>query len=452
MKSPSLTRRQFVGAAAAGLGALSGCALVPRHAPLRTGRIPAHERLNVAAIGVGGRGAADLWDLREHNIVALCDVDDVRAAVSYERFPKARRFKDYRKMLDAVDSEIDVVLVATPDHTHAVIALEAIRRGKHVYCEKPLAHSIAEVRALMQAARDHKVITQLGNQGHSFETIRVFKEWIQDGAIGNVHTIHAGCQHVNSCLDQLDAVHTQRPPVPETLDWDLWLGPAARRPYHPSYAPGKWRRWTDFGCGTIGDWVCHVVDPVFWALDLGAPASVVAEVKNYDIKTQGETYPMGEIVTFEFPAKGARGPVTLKWYSGAEKIPRPAELEPRRPDPATGAVVYGDKGTITYGSHGANSVRIIPEEKMRQYQRPPKSIPRVKNHMDDFVQAVKSGKPAGSDFAYGGPLTEIALLGIIAVKMAGQKLEWDSEAMRFTNNAEANAFVTPHFRRGWRLA
>lgn len=452
MKNPTLTRRQFVGAAAATLTTLSGCAIVPRHTVARSGQIPAGERLNVAAIGVGGRGASDLWDIRDQNIVALCDVDDVRAAGSFKRFPQARRFKDYRRMLDAMDKDIDVVLVATPDHTHAVIALEAMRRGKHVYCEKPLAHSIAEVRAMMQAARDHKVITQLGNQGHSFETIRVFKEWIQDGAIGGVHTVHAGCKSINSSLGELAAIRTQRPPVPETLDWDLWLGPAAKRPYHPSYAPSHWRSWTDFGDGTIGDWACHVVDPVFWALDLGAPSTVVAEVKNYDYKTQRETFPRGEIVTFEFPAKGARGPVTLKWYSGEEEIPRPKELEPGRPVPGIGAVVYGDKGTITYGSHGAGGVRIIPEEKMRAYKRPAKSIPRVKDHMTDFVQAVKSGKPAGSDFAYGGPLTEVALLGIIAVKMAGQKLAWDSEAMRFTNSEAANAFVTPHFRRGWRLA
>jgi predicted dehydrogenase len=349
-----------------------------------------------------------------------------------------------------MEKQLDAVVVATPDHTHAVAAMAAIRRGKHVYCEKPLAHSVHEVRQLMKAAQEHKVVTQLGNQGHSFETIRQFCEWIWDGAIGQVHTIHAGCSAVNSGLNQLARLKETRP-VPATLDWDLWLGPAQQRPYHPAYLPASWRGWVPFGNGTIGDWTCHVIDPVFWALDLGAPRTIEAHVKDYDPKTQGDAYPKGDIITFEFAANGKRGPVTLVWHSGTERIPRPKELEPERRAVDTGAVVYGDKGTIMYGSHGAGGVRIIPESKMKAYQQPAKTVPRVAGHQKDWLQAIKNGSKAGSDFSYGGPLTEIALLGVIAIRLAGKKLEWDTQKMRFTNCPEANDYLQPPYRAGWSL-
>ena len=387
------------------------------------------------------------------NIVALCDVDLERAANSFQKFPKAKQYRDFRKMFDEMDKEIDAVVVATPDHTHAVAALAAIEREKHVYCEKPLAHSVYEVRRLMKAAEDHGVVTQLGNQGHSFDTIRDFCEWIWDGAIGNVHTIHAGCAAVNSAIEDLPRL-SERHLIPPTLDWDLWLGPAQRRPYHPAYLPGAWRRWTPFGNGTVGDWVCHVVDPVFWALDLGAPTTIQAQVRNYDPKTQGDAFPKGEIITFEFPAKKDRDPITLYWYSGTERIPRPKELEPGEKSVETGAVVLGDEGTIMYGSHGAGGVRIIPAAKMQDYQRPEKTIARVKNHYHDWLQAIRNGTKAGSDFSYGAPLTEIAMLGVIAIKMHGVKLHgvklhWDTQRMQFTNSPEANLLVNPAYRDSW---
>jgi predicted dehydrogenase len=353
-------------------------------------------------------------------------------------------------MFDAMANDIDAVLVATPDHFHAVAAMAAIKHGKHVYCEKPLAHSVAEVRQLMKAAQQHKVVTQLGNQGHSFNSIRDFCEWIWDGAIGNVHTIHAGCRAINSGLDQLPHL-SEHYDVPATLDWDQWLGPAQARPYNPAYLPAKWRGWTSFGNGTVGDWACHVVDPVFWALDLGAPSTIQAQVKDYDPKTQGAAFPKGEIITYQFPAKAKRGPVTLHWYSGTERIPRPPELEADEKDVDTGAVVVGDKGTIVYGSHGAGQVRLIPEAKMQAYKRPPQTIPRVKEHHWDWVQAIKTGRKAGSDFSYGGPLTEVALLGVIAIKLPGTKLEWDAEKMQFAGCAEGNQLLDPPYRKGWAL-
>jgi predicted dehydrogenase len=307
---------------------------------------------------------------------------------------------------------------------------------------------VGEVRALMKAAREANVITQLGNQGHSFGSIRDCVEWIRAGAIGQVHTIRAGSNAFNSGIDRLAQLKEQ-PAVPTTLDWDLWLGPAQFRPYHPAYVPGSWRGWTPFGNGTIGDWTCHVVDPVFWALDLGAPKTIVAQVKNYDPKTQGDAFPKGDVVTFDFPAKGDRGPVTLHWHSGVERVPRPEEFTKDDPDIGSGAVVIGDKGKLAYGSHGASGVRLLPDKLMNDFQRPPQTIPRVRDHYWDWIEAIRTGRKAGSDFSYGGPLTEIAMLGVIAIKFAGTKLEWDAGQMKFTNHAEANALVNPPARKGW---
>lgn len=441
-------RRNFLKSTVAAAG---GIMIVPRHVIAGSGQTPPSERLNIAGIGVGGMGAGDINAVsRDNNIVALCDADLVRSADTMKKFPAARQFRDFRRMFDDMEKGIDAVVVATPDHTHAVAAMAAIRRGKHVYCEKPLAHSVHEVRALMQAAKEHKVVTQLGNQGHSYDSIRDFCEWIWAGTIGKVHTIHCGCNAVNSGLDALPQLKENHP-VPATLDWDLWLGPSPMRPYHPAYLPGSWRGWVPFGNGTVGDWTCHVVDPVFWALDLGAPTSVVAQVKNYDPRTQGDAFPKGEVITYQFPAKGDRGAITMHWYSGTEKIPRPPELDADDKGVDTGAVVIGDKGTIVYGSHGAGGVRLIPAARMDDFKRPTKTLPRRLEHHNDWVNAIRSGKKAGSDFAYGGPLTELAMLGVIGIKFPGQKLEWDTENVRFRNFSEANAFLNPPYREGWKL-
>ena len=323
MRRNNWNRRQFVVAVSTSLAAFS---IVPRRV-VAGGEAAPSERLNIAGIGVGGMGAGDIRSVAPgNNIVALCDVDLRRSGETYKSFPDAKPYRDFRRMLDEMEKEIDAVVVATPDHAHAVAAMAAIRRGKHVYCEKPLAHSVYEVRQLMKAAKEQGVVTQLGNQGHSFDSIRSFCEWIWDGSIGKVHTIHAGCRAVNSGIDRLAQLAEQHA-VPEHLDWDLWLGPAPPRAYHPAYLPGAWRGWVPFGNGTVGDWTCHVVDPVFWALDRRAPTTVEATVKDYDFKTQGDAYPKGEVITYEFAAKGERGPITLHWYSGTQPIPRPEVLE-----------------------------------------------------------------------------------------------------------------------------
>jgi predicted dehydrogenase len=334
-----------------------------------------------------------------------------------------------------------------------VAVIDAIRRGKHVYCEKPLAHSIGEVRALMKAARTHKVVTQLGNQGHSSGSIRSFCEWIWDGAIGNVTEVHACCDAFPQVYCQIDKLPQlkEKHEVPSRLDYDLWLGPAQFRPYSPLWVPWNWRGWMPFGTGCIGDWVCHVVDPSFWALDLGLPTKVRAdEVKGYDPKLHADVYPRGVKITYQFPAKGKRGPVKLVWFDGSERPPRPEVLEEGRGIPGTGAIVYGDKGVIQHGSHGAGGVQIIPEAKMKEYKQPEPTIPRVRGHHWDWLEAIRTDRQAGSNFDYGGPLTEIALLGAIAIRFPGQELEWNAEAMKFTNFADANAYVDPPYRAGWK--
>ena len=443
-----VTRRQFVGTAGATAALFT---IVPRHVLGAQDAPGANEKINIAGIGVGGQGWGDIQNFRNENIVALCDVDDQRAGEAFKTFPDAKRYRDFRKMFDEMDKQIDAVMVATPDHTHAVICKEAMKRKKHVFCEKPLAHSVYEVRQLIDAARESGVVTQLGNQGHSSGSIRTFCEWVWDGAIGQVQEVHACCDAFKDVYSQIRNLprRAETHTVPAHLDWDLWLGPAAERPYNPMYVPWNWRGWTPFGTGCIGDWICHVVDPVFWALDLGAPQSVQAEADGYDPVEHAEVYPPGTAITFEFAAKGDRGPVKLVWYDGNRRPPRPKDLEEGRNPPGTGAVVIGDQGTITYGSHGAGGVRIVPEAKMREYKAPEPTLPRVPGHHADWVNAIREGRQAGSPFSYGGPLSELGLLGMIAVRLAGTKLEWDGPAMRFTNSDEANRWVKPEARAGW---
>ncbi|MCX6907094.1 MAG: Gfo/Idh/MocA family oxidoreductase [Verrucomicrobia bacterium] len=449
----TLSRRRFLKATA---GAAFSFQVVPRHVLGGDGKTPPSRKLNIAAIGAGGQAAADLKNMADENIVALCDVDDQRAAEMFKKFPEAKRYKDFRKMLDGMDKKIDAVLVGTPDHTHAVAAMAAMKRGKHVYCEKPLAHTVGELRALRKMAKSRKLVTQVGNQGHSGDAIRLFCEWIWDGAIGNVTEVHAGCgifRDTYCQINKLDEVMKERPPVPPELDWDLWQGPVAKRPYHPAYVPWKWRGWMAYGSGALGDWVCHVIDPVFWALDLDMPTSIVAETDGYDPVKHADLYPPGAQVTFEFPAKGKRGPVKLVWYDGQRPIPRPPELEADRKVGDVGAVVVGDRGKILYGSHGAGGCRLIPETAMRAYKRPEPKIPRVRGgHQKDWLDAIRDGRQAGSPFEYGGRLSELGLLGVIAIRMAGKKLLYNERAMRFTNSPEATRLLNPPYRNGWKLA
>ncbi len=457
-KTPSLklNRRRFLQTTGAGVALFN---ILPGSV-LPGAETSPNAKLNIAGIGIGSRGGAIIGDAAGlgHNIVALCDVDESYAAKEFAKYPNAKRFVDYRKMLDQMGKEIDGVMIGTPDHTHTVIALEAMRRGKHVYCEKPLAHKVEEIRKLMAVARETKVVTQLGNQGHSSNSIRRVHEWIGAGAIGKVHTIHAGCdafKEVYCQIPKLDQVG-QKHDVPKGLDYELWLGPVQARPYSPLWVPWNWRGWLHFGGGVIGDWICHVVDPSFWALDLGAPTSVAAETTGYDLQKHGLTYPPGSKITFEFPAKGARGPVKLVWHDGNTTIPTPKDFPADEKVPGTGAIIFGDKGMISHGSHGGGGCHLLPEGLMEQYSgknAPAEKLARVKdeNHGGDWAEAIRTGRQAGSNFDYGGPLTQIGLLGLVALRFPGQTLKWDDSAMKFTNHEAANAHVRVDYRSGWSI-
>jgi len=455
--APGLNRRQFIQRSATGVALFN---ILPGSLLKGAEAVSPNAKLNVAGIGIGSRGGADVGEVAGlgHNFVALCDVDDKYAAKEFAKYPKARQFKDYRVMLDKMGKEIEAVVIGTPDHTHAVIAMEAMRRGKHVYCEKPLAHTVQEVRELMAAARKYKVVTQLGNQGHSSDSIRRVCEWVWAGAIGKVHTIHAGCNAFKNVYCQIPNLGKagEKHEVPATLDYDLWVGPVEFRPYSPLWVPWNWRGWMHFGGGTIGDWICHVLDPAYWALDLGAPDTVQAEVTDYDPKKHGETYPAATKITFEFPAKKERGPVKFVWHDGNQEIPKPADFPADEKVPSTGAILFGDQGMIVHGSHGGGGCHLLPDKLMEQYSgknAPEQKLARVKggSHALDWTEAIRTGRPAGSNFEYGGPLTQVALLGLIAIQFPGQKLTWDDQGMKFINHKEANARLQTTYRRGWKL-
>jgi hypothetical protein len=327
--------------------------------------------------------------------------------------------------------------------------MECIKRGKHVYVQKPLTHSIYEARALRQAAIEHKVITQMGNQGHSSPGIRSICEWIWDGALGPVRQVHAWTNRPiwPQAIDRPKGT----PEIRSSLDWDLWLGPAPARPYHPSYLPFNWRGWWDFGTGALGDMGCHILDAAFWSLKLGAPTSVQASLTKLSESAAKETYPLSSIVTFQFPARGDMPPVTLTWYDGGLTPPRPDELEEDRKmdDGGSGSLFVGDKAKLIAGTY-AGGPQIIPFAKMKEYKRPAESIPRIKGgHEMNWVESCKTGKPASCDFSYACPFTEMVLLGNLAVRFPGVKLQWDGAAGQVTNLPEANAIVKPTFREGW---
>lgn len=431
---------------------MAAVTIVPAHV---MGRNAPSNKLNIAAIGSGGRARANLKGVSSENIVALCDVDEKRAAGTYKNYPRAKKYKDFRIMLDEMEKSIDAVIVSTPDHTHAVAVMKAIKMGKHVYCEKPLAHSIYEVRRITEAAREYKVQTQLGNQGHSSEQIRMMCEWVWDGAIGDIRQAYAWSSRPSggAAFPVNMKRPTDRPPVPEGLDWDLWLGPAHYRPYHPAYLPFKWRGWVDFGTGALGDMGCHILDPVFWALRLDEVETIEVEATttHFDPEIMRETYPVASIVRYKFPARDNMPPVKLTWSDGRLRPPRPDDMEITRKFGGEGALLIGENGNIMHGSHGASGLRIVPESKMKAYQLPAKIIPRSKGHHQDWILACKGGKPASSNFNYGGPLTEMVLLGVLAARNQNRKLIWDVKNMRITNDEEANKYVNPPYRQGWTL-
>jgi predicted dehydrogenase len=452
-----MSRRDFISKAAAA----AAFTIVPRSVLGGPGNTAPSDKLNIAGVGIGGMGQNNIRNCAGENIVALCDVDWKYSAKVFEQYPNARKWKDFRKMLDE-QKDIDAVVVATPDHAHAVVAMAAIKAGKHVYVQKPMTRTVYEARMLTEAAREHKVASQMGNQGHSGEGTRLVCEWIWSGAIGDVREVH--CWTNRPVWPQGIGRPQDTPPVPETLDWDKWIGPAPYRPYNPAYHPFNWRAWFDFGAGALGDMGCHVMDAPFWALKLKYPVSVEA-AHSYDVREMWkrvdnrESFPRASVVHYQFPAREGMPPVKLNWYDGGMMPETPDDLEPGRSmarlgSDGSGTMFIGDKGKLVSGCYG-DSPRLIPEAKMKEFERPSETLPRIEGgrdgHERNWIRACKGGEPACSNFDYSGPLTETVVMGNLAILNPGKKLYWDGENMKVTNNEEANSYVNMPYREGWSL-
>jgi predicted dehydrogenase len=476
-----------------------------------------NEKLNFACIGIGGKGSSDADHVGSlGNVVALCDIDDTFLDRKAEQFPKAKKYHDFRKMLDEMGKEIDAVTVGTPDHTHAVASIAAMKMGKHVYCQKPLTHSVYEARMMRETAEKHKVATQMGNQGTASDGLRTAVEVIRSGAIGPVHEVHvwtnrpaiywvqgadailkvsAARSAALAALHGLTPSDLHRPSVPKHVHWDLFLGPAAARPYDPIYHPFHWRGWWDFGTGALGDMACHTANMAFMALKLGYPTSV--EAQSGEINP--ETYPNWAQIAFHFPARDEAPPATLYWYEGSHdgrRVLPPTEVASRRggrrggggrggqrqlgndshlarwlekngrllPEGHTlsdsGSLLVGDKGILFSPNDYGESFTLLPEKDFAGYQRPPKTLPRNStqngrgdtdfNQKAEWVAAIRGGRPAMSNFNYAALLTETILLGNVAMRV-GKKLEWDGPNMQVTNCPEAEKYIKPEFRHGWTL-
>ncbi|MDX1953040.1 MAG: Gfo/Idh/MocA family oxidoreductase [Verrucomicrobiota bacterium] len=443
-RGQGISRRYFFGASASAalMVAMGGCASAPR-------RISKTEKLNIGIVGSGGRGGNNLEGVSSENIVALCDVDEVTGAGAFKKYPNAKRYRDFRVMLER-EKGLDAIVVSTPDHTHAVAAIAGLRAGKHVYCEKPLGHSIWEVRKMREAAERSGLVTQMGQQGHATEGTRRAVEVIRSGAIGDVTELHVWTDRPAGWWPQGEERPTDRHEVPAHLDWDLWLGPAAYRPYHPIYVPFKWRGRWDFGTGAIGDMGVHNLDPAFWALELGEPVS--AEVIASDRITE-DCPPLWSIIQVNFPARGNRSAVKMVFYDG-KKVP-PADLFMGEQISDNGSLIIGNKGTIyTRTWHGgmseADMFLLLPKKEFIGYVPPMPTIPRTQGHHEEFILACKGGPRTQSDFVYASRLTEALLVGQLALR-TGQKISWDEKRMRANGSDKLNHLIRPEFRKGWEI-
>ena len=404
-----------------------------------------NEKLNIAGIGVGGRGAADVGGVAGENIVALCDVDEKQAGGTFEKFPKAKRFKDFRVMFDKMHAQIDAVVIGTPDHTHAPAGMMAMKLDKHCYCEKPLTHSVYEARTMAETAKKHKLVTQMGTQIHAGANYRRAVELVQSGAVGSVREVHVwlGANFSGppepAGASQPDAP-TDKPPVPPTLDWDLWLGPAPHRPYHSEYAPFKWRYWWAFANGQLGDFFCHYCDLAFWALKLRHPTTIEA---------RGSVHPESAakwtIARQEYPQRDGLPPVTLNWYNGGGY---PALVKEKKIPTWGSAVLFvGSKGMLIsdYGRH-----QLLPEEKFASFKRPDPTIPDSIGHHREWTEACKTGGATTCNFDYSGALTEAALLCNVALR-TGKKITWDAANLKAVGCPEADPYIRREYREGWTL-
>jgi predicted dehydrogenase len=507
-----VSRRSFIRSAAVTSAAAS---IVPRHV-LGRGFTPPSDTLNIAAVGVGGMGRSNLINLASQNIVALCDVDwgytdknlsrldtdvsNLQAHIDHpdaspttgkptpqfdsdkakarladilhlknDLIPKAKRYSDYRKMLDQ-QKDIDAVVIATPDHMHATIALACMDLNKHVYVQKPLCWSVDEARRLAKRAQETKLATQMGNQGRSLDDTRTAVEWVWSGAIGEVREIHVwtdrpvgfwpqGVPRPKAAVEPLETLKWDQSgvdkrlaaamagnyPVPETLSWDLFLGVGPEVPYHPIYHPFNWRGWIDWGCGAIGDMGAHLLDVSMWALNLGLPTSI----ETVSTPFNGASYPSGSLIFYEFPARGSMPPVKLTWYDGGLMPPKPVELGDEQLIKEGGAILVGSKGKLMHNTYGAHP-RLLPQSLQDSAGKPPEKLARIPGeaHELNWVDAAKGKTQASSPFEYGAKLTEVMLLGVVALR-AGKKIQYDGANMKVTNVPEANQYLSRQPRQGW---
>ena len=441
MKTLSLTRRQFLTRSATAATAVAFPFVARRNV------LGANNRLNIAGIGVGGKGASDIENVDHENICALCDVDQVNAEGTLKKYPQAKRFKDFRVMLEEEGKQIDAVTVSTPDHMHAPAAILAMRMGKHVYCQKPLTHTVYEARQMAEVARQHQVSTQMGNQGHCNPDTRRLVELIQAGVLGKVSQIHVWTDRPANWWPQGIGRPQGAPAPPRTLDWDLWLGVAPWRPYHPAYVPFKWRGFWDFGTGALGDMARHCMDLAFFSLKLGAPSSIEAQSS----PVNGETAPVWSIIRYEFSGPTAQPPMKMTWYDGGKKPS--ADLVKGRKLESNGIILIGDKDTLYVPNYwGAGS--FLSGAKVEDFKNTPESLPRPqgfeRNHHQEWLNACKGGPKALSNFDYSGPMTEAVLLGNVALR-TGKKIQWDSTKLMVTNVPEANRFLRTEYRNGWKV-
>ena len=429
-------RRQFLKTAAATGGSLllTGCWTS------RAAR-PSTEKLNVAVIGSGGKGNADTKGFASENIVAMCDVDEKRAAKCWGLHPDAPKYRDFRKMLEK-EKSIDTVIVATPDHTHALASAMALDLGHNLYTQKPLTHNIHEARYLRLLARQSRGRTAMGNQGTAMNGLRRVVEWVQSGAIGPVRQAH--CWTNRPVWPQPVAVPKKGMPVPGHVNWDLWLGPAADRPYHKSYMPFKWRGWWDFGTGALGDMACHVANTAFMSLKLGYPTEIDAD--SSEVTAAGA--PKWSIIRYKFPAREGMPPVEFTWYDGGKKPPESVSGGMKLAK--NGTLLIGDKGMIYLDEPYGEEPRLLPEEKFKDFKEPAPWLPRVVDIYEECKESFKGGREALGNFEYAGKLTETFLLGNVALR-SGERIEWSGETMRIPNAPKAEKYLTREVRPGWEI-
>ncbi len=428
----SFSRRKFL--QQTGLGATAFW-LAPHHTVFGRTFSP-NEKLNLGVIGVSGRGGDDLHEVSSQNIVALCDVDDEKLRAAATKYPQAKTYDDFRHLIDQKD--LDAIVIGTPDHVHAVMTAAVIRSGRHVYCEKPLTHTVSEARIITELARKHKRVTQIGTQIHAGNNYRRVVELIQSGAIGPVREVHVWVAAVYGGLD----LPKETPPIPAGLHYDLWLGPVEHRPYNAAYLPFKWRNWWAFGGGSLADFGCHFMDLPHWALDLRSPLTV--EVIDGP-PPHPESTPPWLIVRYEHPARDTRPPVQLTWYHGGK---HPSLLTKEQYDQwKSGVLFIGEKGMLlsNYGSHV-----LLPEKDFSDFVPPQPFIKNSIGHHKEWIEACKTGGPTTCNFDYSGPLTETALLGNVAYRV-GKKLDWDARRLKARNCSEADQYLQHHYRKGWKL-